>query len=397
MIRKIFDSGCRLAVYASGSHSSLLSWLTLQPGASRCVVELRNLYSHGAASNVIGKTNNTAVTEQVATALARKAYTNTMKYELSEAAGDVYEVRAGKVLGVGATGAIRSDRDKKGDHKAFIALINSGKTVTFRAKLAKGRRTREEEDRFLSEQALQLVMLFNEGRTSEYHQLTQSKKYLSEDELELVSEQCTLKMMCQMLGEEVESILLLPSGEVIYDVQLDGYGLLAGSFNPVHDGHIKLMKEAAVECKNETKRVVAEISVKNMDKGVKDIEQVIEQRVSKLLEKKVPVLLTMKGMFSDKNSFLKNGHFILGADTLVRLLDSKYYGGSRERMIMALGGFSRCNNRIVVAPRYDSKAGQLVELNSMDILEALRENIVELKNFRVDISSTEIRKRMGLE
>jgi len=58
-----------------------------------------------------------------------------------------------------------------------------------------------------------------------------------------------------------------------------------------------------------------------------------------------------------------------------------------------LAEFIRCENHLVVAPRVNSQTNQLETLKDFPIPEILS-NIHELDNFRMDISSTELRQKI---
>jgi len=102
-------------------------------------------------------------------------------------------------------------------------------------------------------------------------------------------------------------------------------------------------------------------------------------------------MITKLPFFGDKNSFLQNGYFVLGADTFKRLLDTRYYSHSYEHMIAKLAEFTRKNNKIIVAPRV-VEGGQLSSFKDFKIPEILKDFAFEVENFRMDISSSEIRQ-----
>ncbi len=65
------------------------------------------------------------------------------------------------------------------------------------------------------------------------------------------------------------------------------------------------------------------------------------------------VLLTKAPLFVQKAELFKHSTFVLGMDTLVRLVDTKYYENSKDKMVTTLSILHRKNNRIIVAPRID--------------------------------------------
>lgn len=45
-------------------------------------------------------------------------------------------------------------------------------------------------------------------------------------------------------------------------------------------------------------------------------------------EKDLQIIVSNRPLFKDKNVFLRNGAFVIGADTYKRLIDTKYYNNS---------------------------------------------------------------------
>lgn len=96
-------------------------------------------------------------------------------------------------------------------------------------------------------------------------------------------------------------------------------------------------------------------------------------------------------------------HFVIGTDTLVRLLDPKYYSNSEEEMLRAL---SNMPCRFVVGGRLEQRKNKVDSDDSADapVFVSGQEEVDQLPtelhakfsilpDFRVDVSSTEIRKQ----
>lgn len=73
--------------------------------------------------------------------------------------------------------------------------------------------------------------------------------------------------------------------------------ILSGSFNPIHHGHVELIKSANMLAKNE--RVLLELSLVNADKGKVALED-LQKRVKWIHDEKFDVLLTNLPKFIDK-------------------------------------------------------------------------------------------------
>ncbi len=90
-----------------------------------------------------------AVSESVAEAMAMACL---------ERATSLAPAHEGLLLGVGITAALVSDRAKRGDHRAHIAIAASSETVLHRfVALAKGNLDRLGEDRVVADTALEAI------------------------------------------------------------------------------------------------------------------------------------------------------------------------------------------------------------------------------------------------
>jgi len=77
---------------------------------------------------------------------------------------------------------------------------------------------------------------------------------------------------------------------------------------------------------------------------------------------------------------------------VVRILDPKYYGGTESSMVMILEAIRGRGCKFLVAGRVD-QANNFKTLVDIGVPTEFREMFLELKDFRLDISSTEIRNR----
>jgi hypothetical protein len=96
--------------------------------------------------------------------------------------------------------------------------------------------------------------------------------------------------------------------------------ILSGSFNPIHAGHRELL---ATAIRMSGQVGYCELSVINADKPPLDYS-VITQRAS-LFSASPSLILTRAPRFIDKAALMPGSTFVLGYDTVVRLLNPKYY------------------------------------------------------------------------
>jgi hypothetical protein len=164
--------------------------------------------------------------------------------------------------------------------------------------------------------------------------------------------------------------------------------LFPGSFNPLHEGHERLAVAAG---RLSGRRPSLELSVENVDKP--SLQRVdIEGRLA-AMRGRFSVIMTRAPTFLQKARLFSGCHFAIGYDTATRLLQGKYYEGGEQGMVTALEEFRAGEHCFWVAGRLQE--GKYLALADIDVpagFAALFAAIPE-EDFRVDISSTELRSR----
>ena len=164
--------------------------------------------------------------------------------------------------------------------------------------------------------------------------------------------------------------------------------------------------------------VFFEMSVTNADKPPLDPKEV-ERRVSMFtssptcnMPKDWSVILTNAPLFSHKTEILDNlipsgdssrkMSFVLGTDTFVRIINPKYYNNSRDEMIEALVDMRDKGVHFIVGGRLEqgTENNKPIFINGEEEVRSLPSDIQSMftllteDEFRLDISSTELRKKM---
>lgn len=159
--------------------------------------------------------------------------------------------------------------------------------------------------------------------------------------------------------------------------------LFPGSFNPFHVGHRKLFNAAM----NISGRIgVLELSIFNTDKSSLDIIE-LKKRLD-TIPSTYPVVVTRFATFIEKVEYFPNAWFVLGFDTISRLLNPKYY----DNMEDILTRFKKLGTRFFVGGRIDQN--QFKNLEDLDIPVNYRDLFISIPEeiFREDLSSSQIRK-----
>ena len=166
--------------------------------------------------------------------------------------------------------------------------------------------------------------------------------------------------------------------------------ILSGSFNPIHSAHIELVRIASKIVK---KPILFELSIKNQEpsKGLLKMKE-LEKRI--LQFKNIGDLaITNLPTFEEKSFLFKNSVFVVGFDTAMRILDTNYYSDRLEKSIIKiLSAIKKNNCSFIVAGRLH--LDQFKTLKDLKIPQGFESMFKEIdqKKFRIDQSSTEIRK-----
>jgi nicotinic acid mononucleotide adenylyltransferase len=161
---------------------------------------------------------------------------------------------------------------------------------------------------------------------------------------------------------------------------------LAGSFNPLHAGHQEMARIAAARL---SRSVWFELAVRNADKSLLDPEQLL----SRLGQAFAPhgLICTSAATFVEKSELFPGTVFVVGADTILRVSNQQYYGGSRSRLLDAVARIASAKCRFLVFGR---QLGNIfADRRNINILPELLAlcDFVERSEFDMKISSTEIR------
>lgn len=370
-IRQIHDSPGQVVLCVTGGGSQAISALLDVPGASRTVLEATVPYAAAALVRWLKAVPEQFCSEETARLMAMAAYGRALEYRGRDS-NDA-------VAGITCTASLASDRPKHGPHRIHAALQTSSSTVAHSVELIKQRRDRAEEETVAAALVLNLLAEFK-GMTA------RTDSGLLADEQIMVA-RCDAPLEWQQLvsGDTrlVEATAIAGSAE---NTAAGGRRLIfPGAFHPRHEGHRRMARLARAGL---ALPVEHELSIVNVDKPPIDFIE-MRQRVAQF-EPDERLWLSRAATFVEKAALFPRATFVVGADTIVRIADPKYYEGERSRD-EALESMKAAGCRFLVFGRRHE--GDFQSLAALDLPQSLKLlcDEVPVEVFRMDISSTSFR------
>jgi hypothetical protein len=356
----------------AGAGSQALAWLHSVGGSSRTVLEATDRYVPTSLAEAIGYMPEQFTSVETGAALAKNAFERAKK--LAKPGTPVF--------GVGCTATIATDRTKRGDHRCVVSVRDSLGTLSYELVLTKGERNRQQEEDLVST----IILLA----------IAEACGVFDTPELELLSNETLLRHFApipelqQLIDGSLNWLAVHPDGRLETGETFANAAILSGSFNPLHEGHKKLSIVASQQL---NKDVVFELPLINAEKAPIDLAEARKRAVQFLGFD--TLLLSRAPLFDRKAEFYPNSTFILGADTAARLVAPRFYSDDAQKMKASLKHLRSRGAKFLVAGR--SSKDDFKTLDDIEIPAQYRAMFSEIpeRAFKMDISSTELRKRMA--
>jgi hypothetical protein len=370
LVAKIHAAPIQLVLAITGGGSRAISELLERPGGSKILLAALVPYSAAALEHFLGTEPEQFCSARTARLMAMAAYQRGRSLRLDP-------VRQGDFVGVGCTSSLVSDRPKRGDHRVHVAFQRLDTTCEYSLTMAKDARSRAEEESLAT--ALILNAVADAAGVSDRLDLL-----LQRDERIIERRQAALPEWQELLHGQRRQV---GHGRTPIIASGTRRAIFPGAFNPLHDGHRTMARLASERL---GVPVEFELSIHNVDKPPLDYLEMAD-RAAQFGEDQT-LWLTRAPTFDEKSRLFSDATFVVGADTIARIADPKYYEDDERAMLSAVERIASRGCRFLVFGRTTAEGSfqPLSQLNLPLQLSAICDEVPE-HEFRADVSSTELR------
>ncbi len=309
----IHTSPTAAAIVVTGAGSRAVAWLMAEAGASRTVLDAQIPYVRPALDEYVGARSEQHVSAVEAAAMAEEAFWRGLRLD-AESRPD--QIGARPVVGLACTATIATDRAKRGEHRSHAAVRTATDILTSSIIFEKGARDRDGEEEIASR--LIVNLLAEACGVPDRLPVDIPMDSRESDRLSQGSGPVSGPLSAVVAGSGEAAAIDLDGAT--HAAPPEGCAVIAGSFNPFHDGHRRLAEVAADISGKES---IFEMSVTNVEKPPLDLP-ILQARLAQMRRRR-RLVVTRAPTFVEKSRLMPGSTFVIGYDTAVRLFDDRFY------------------------------------------------------------------------
>ncbi|WP_321418648.1 hypothetical protein [uncultured Methanomethylovorans sp.] len=316
LVHLINSSGYKIVLAITGGGTEAIGELLRHGGGSATLLEAIVPYSQQAVDAFTGKKPEKYSSTRTARAMTMAAFQKAIMLQQEQN-------EAGRVLGIGATSILtKYDERKERQHELHIAIQSLQNTTTYSICFLE-ERERETEESLACRLIINAIALACNMDVA----ITDGTGLSSQEKIQIRSAQTTKEIANMLLDKDnnpdkIPRYFRIKEKEISHSHKV----IFSGSFDPCHRKHVEMAKIAS---KKYGVPVDFEISLTNVDKPPMDFIS-LEDRISSIQACYNPdfmgdIFVTNTPLFAEKAIIFPESTFILGADTMERLFNPKYY------------------------------------------------------------------------
>ncbi len=367
---KLKQLGINIHIIATGGGAGMQQELWAVPGSSAYFSGASFPYDQDEQIDLLGFTPEHYCSEEAAVDLASAAYMKAFKFG------------GKKAIGIGITASVASEKAHRGDHRVFACMMTDTKVTLVSHTLKKGVGWDQRNEDGTVADFLGMGLLMEEfynfrTDTHSHESYPFPEEAVVRDATALAHQRFFAHPFFTANGKRLEKV---PQEAV--------YAMMPGSFNPPHEGHFGVARAFRHKY---AKNVLFEIGTNPPHKTPPTVQELLQR--AKMLKGYDVLFSRNMPLYVEKAAMFHGMPFIVGADTMLRILDPKW-GVDPMLAMNDIWGYG--NEFYVTGREVDGKfvtRDDIVASLPAKYKERLSE-IIHHVDGRWDISSSELRAKL---